>query len=98
MRTSSMLVCSVALWLLGSSAVTRAAIYQFVNIVDSTMTDGQGNPFSDLRGEAISNGVVAFRDPAGIFIGSGGPVTSIVLQGQAGFSSFGDPTIRDGVV
>jgi hypothetical protein len=70
---------------------SRASIYTFVNIVDTSMAAPTGmydeTSFSYLP--SISGNNVAFLveyfDPSrrtGIFVGSGGPLTTIVLQGD----------------
>jgi hypothetical protein len=95
--------------LFGGNVSFSAAQYVFTNIVDSTMAAPSGF-FEGLSDPAISGNLVAFRGTydsppgppveggVGIFVGSGGPLTTIakfgdpVIDGIFG-DDFGDPTI-----
>jgi hypothetical protein len=80
----------------------RAANYVFTNIADNTTPGPVGtlNPFSD---PAIHGGVVVFGASydsgaqRGVFVGSGGPLTTVVKTGDAApvgtFNNVGAPTI-----
>jgi hypothetical protein len=103
--------CALVVSLVVCSAVTNfAASYSFVNVADTT-TAGPTGTLSSFGRAAISGDQVAFFATsssaiANVFVGSGGPLTTVVKQGDptpnatpGGFASFGfDVSMSDGQV
>jgi hypothetical protein len=85
----------------------HSANYIFTNIADNTMAAPVGT-LNPVSGASISNGVVAFTAQynngalEGIFTGSGGPLSSIIQEGDAAptgfFTGISEPSISDGKI
>jgi hypothetical protein len=91
----------VALTAFAAGVESWAVEYNFTNIVDTTMVGPNGGAFTSFAFPSVSGNTVAFvgsyTGVFGVFTGSGGSLTTIAKQGDAGptrpFNSFGETAI-----